>query len=149
MFLKVFLSSYIFRELRDLTYQITKDTNKFSLLSFQIVAIRYNTYLSMFVQLPKTISKGLLWNRSQNNCHTIFDGIDVRKTCIFDGRLLVPAFVALSRSFLGFCLSMADPNVAHPQSLPSFRESVNTFSAHGFPPVHLHQHFKRLCCSFP
>ena len=62
---------------------------------------------------------------------------------------LVSAFVALSRSFVGFCLSMADPNVSHPQSFPFLRESVNAFSAHGFPPVHLHQHFTRLSCSFP
>ena len=39
------------------------------------------------VQLPETISKGLLWNWSQNGCHTIFDGIHVRKTCTFDSRL--------------------------------------------------------------
>ena len=26
---------------------------------------------------------------------------------------------------------------------------LNTFSAHGFPPVHPHQHFTRLRCSFP
>ena len=30
----------------------------------------------------------------------------------------------------------------------TLRKSVNTFSAHGFPPVHLHQHFTCLCCSF-
>ena len=61
----------------------------------------YNTRLTTFAQLPETISKVLLWNRSQNSCHTIFDGIHVRRTCTFDGRLLVPAFVALCRSFLG------------------------------------------------
>ena len=44
---------------------------------------------------------------------------------------------------------MGDPNVAHPHSFPSLRESVNTFSAHGFPPVHVHQHFTHLCCSLP
>ena len=65
----------------------TKDTNKFSLLPFKIVAIRYNTRLTMFVQLPETISKGLLWNRSLNGCHTICDGIYVRKTRTFDDRL--------------------------------------------------------------
>ena len=31
----------------------------------------------------------------------------------------------------------------------AFEPFVNTFSAHGFPPVHLHQHFTRLRCSFP
>ena len=46
--------------------------------------------------------------------------------------------------------SMADLNVAHPQSFPSLREPfVNTFSAHGLSPVHLHQHSVRLRCSFP
>ena len=65
----------------------TKYTNKFSSLSFKIVAIRYNTRSTTFVQLPETIRKGLLWNRSQNGCHTIFNGIHVRKTCTFDGRL--------------------------------------------------------------
>ena len=52
-------------------------------------------------------------------------------------------------NFWGFCLSMAVPNLAHPQSFPSHREIVHTISAHGFPPVHLHQHFTCLCCSFP
>ena len=65
----------------------TKDTNKFYLLPFKIVAIRYNTRLTTVVQLPEIISKGLLWNPSQNGCHAIFDGIHVRKTCIFDGHL--------------------------------------------------------------
>ena len=65
----------------------TKETNKFPLLSFKIVAIRYNTRLRTFVQLPETIGKGLLWNVSQNGCHTIFDGIHVRKTCTLDSRL--------------------------------------------------------------
>ena len=63
----------------------TKYTNKFSLLIFKIVAICYNTHLTTFIQLPETISKGLMWNRSQNGCHTIFDGIHVHKTCTFDG----------------------------------------------------------------
>ena len=77
------------------------------------------------------------------------DDIHVRKTCTFDGRILVPAFVALSRSFLVFCLSMANPNVVHPQSFPSLCERVNTFSAHGFPPVHLHERYTHLFRSFP
>ena len=67
--------------------QETKETNKFSSLQLKIVAISYNTGLTKFAQLPETISKGLLWNRSQNCCHTIFDGIHVHKTCTFDGRL--------------------------------------------------------------
>ena len=62
---------------------------KFSLLPFKIIAIRYNTHLTTFIQLPETISKGLLWNRSQNDCHAIFDGIHVRKTWSFDGHLQV------------------------------------------------------------
>ena len=62
---------------------------------------------------------------------------------------LVPAFVELSRSFLRFCFSMADPNVAHPQSFPSLCESVWTIRKHGFPPVHLCQHFTRLRSCFP
>ena len=65
----------------------TKDINKFSLLLFKIVAIRYNTGLTMFVQLLETISKDLLWNQSQNGCHMIFDGIHVLKTCTPDGCL--------------------------------------------------------------
>ena len=65
----------------------TKYTNKFSLLPFKIVAICYNTRLTTFIQLPETISNGLLWNRSQNSCHMIFDGIHVRKTCTSDGCL--------------------------------------------------------------
>ena len=43
---------------------------------------------------------------------------------------LVAAFVALSRSFLRFCLSMADPNVAHSKSFPSF--SLWTIGKHIF-----------------
>ena len=31
----------------------------------------------------------------------------------------------------------------------AFQPFVNIFSAHGFPPVHQHQHFTRLRCSFP
>ena len=66
---------------------------------------------------------------------------------------LVPAFVALSQSCLGFCLSMAGPNVAHPQSFPPFAKAfepfVNTFFAHSFPPIHLNQHLTHLHCSFP
>ena len=65
----------------------TKYTNKFSLLPLKIVTIRYNTRFSMLVQLPKTVSNDLLWNRSQNGRHTVFVGIHVRKTCTFDGRL--------------------------------------------------------------
>ena len=30
----------------------------------------------------------------------------------------------------------------------AFEPFVNTFSAHGFPPVRLHRHFTRPCCSF-
>ena len=66
---------------------------------------------------------------------------------------LVPTIVALFQSFLGFCLSLTDPNVAQPKSIASLHESVSTickqFSAHVFPPVHLYQHFMRLHCSFP
>ena len=51
-----------------------------------------------------------------------------------------------------FGLSIADWNVAHLQSFPFLRKCVRTilnkFSAHGLPPVHLHQHFTRLRCSF-
>ena len=63
----------------------TKDTNKLSLLLFKIVAMHYNTRLTTFVQLLQTI----MWNRSQNGCHTNSDGIHVFKTCTFDGRLQV------------------------------------------------------------
>ena len=45
---------------------------------------------------------------------------------------LVPAFVTLSRLFMGFCLSMADPNVSHPQSFPSLRDSVWIIRKHIF-----------------
>ena len=38
----------------------TKDTNKFSLLRLKIVTILYNKRLTTFLQLPETISKGLL-----------------------------------------------------------------------------------------
>ncbi|KAJ4428786.1 hypothetical protein ANN_25779 [Periplaneta americana] len=49
-------------------------------------AIRVRQFLAQKMVAMKsdcdleTISKGLLWNRSQNGCHTIFDGIHVRKT---------------------------------------------------------------------
>ena len=46
--------------------------------------------------------------------------------------ILLSAFVTFSRSFLGFCLSMADPNVAHPQSFSSLCESVWTIRKHIF-----------------
>ena len=63
---------------------------------------------------------------------------------------LVSAFVTLSRPFMGFCLSMTDPNVAHPQSFPSLHESV---CKHIFclrlHSVYLHQHITLLHCSFP
>ena len=54
---------------------------------FEIVAIPYNTCLTTFAQLPKKISKCLLWNRSQSSCQSNFDGIHVPKACTFDGRL--------------------------------------------------------------
>ena len=123
----------------------TKDTNKFSSIDLQNSRHPLQHTFETFVQLLKTISKGPLLNRSQNGCHTIFDGIHVRKTCTFDGRRLVPVFVILSRSFLGFCLLVADPNMAHLQWYPSLRESINTFTAHGFPTVHLQKNFTRLC----
>ena len=44
----------------------------------------------------------------------------------------MPSFVALARSCLRFCLSTADPNVAHPQSFPSRRKSVWTSRKHIF-----------------
>ena len=56
-------------------------------MPFKTVAVRYNTRLTIFVQLPEIFNKCLLWNRSQNGCHSIFDGIHVRKTCTFDGHL--------------------------------------------------------------
>ena len=43
---------------------------------------------------------------------------------------LVPC--TLSRSFLGFCLSMADLNMVHPQSFPSLLKSVWTILKHIF-----------------
>ena len=64
--------------------QTKQKIQTFSLLPFKIVVIRYNTRLTTFVQLPETISKGLLLNRSQNGCHSIFDGIHFRKTCTFE-----------------------------------------------------------------
>ena len=64
-----------------------KDTNKSSLLPFIVVAILFNTRLTKFVRLPETISKGLLCSRLQNGYHTLFDGIYIRKTHTFDGRL--------------------------------------------------------------
>ena len=66
---------------------------------------------------------------------------------------LVPAFFALSRSFLVFCLRWQTRTwliVSHFLLFAkAFQPFVNIFSANGFPPVHLHQHFTRLCCSFP
>ena len=56
-------------------------------MPFKIVAIRYKTCLTMFIQLPETIGESLLWNLSQYSYHTIYDGIHVRKTCTFDGLL--------------------------------------------------------------
>ena len=79
----------------------TKDTNKFSLLSFKIVVIRYNTRLTTFVQIPNTISKGFLWNRSQNGCHTIFDGFHVCKPRTFDVRLQAGKQEEVRRSLCG------------------------------------------------
>ena len=76
----------------------TKYTNKLSLLPFGLVAICYNSRLTTFVQLPETISKGLLWNRSQKGCHTIFYGIHVSKTCTFDGCLQKGKEEEVSRS---------------------------------------------------
>ena len=65
----------------------TKVTNKFSLLPFKTVAIRFNTRLTTILQFPETTSKSLPWNRSQNDCHTIFHGSHVPKMRTFDGRL--------------------------------------------------------------
>ena len=44
----------------------------------------------------------------------------------------MPAFVALARSCLGFCLSTTNLNVAHPQLFPSHCESVWTSRKHIF-----------------
>ena len=74
-----FISLVFLRKCRNTTNK-TKDTNKFSLLLFKIAVICYNTRLTTIVHLPETISKGLLWNLSQNDCHTIFDGSHVRKS---------------------------------------------------------------------
>ena len=58
-------------------FNIHSVSKKFSesLLPLKIVAIHCNTRLTTFVQLPETISKGLLWNQSQKGYHMIFDGI--------------------------------------------------------------------------
>jgi len=44
----------------------------------------------------------------------------------------VPAFVAIARSCLGFHLSTADPNVAHPQLFPSRCKNIWTSHKHIF-----------------
>ena len=99
----------------------TKDTNKFSLFPFKIVAIRYNTRLITFAQLPQTISKDLLWNRSLNDCHTIFMAFTSAKRASLMAAFLYQHLSHFFLSFLGFCSSMADPNMVHPQSFPSLR----------------------------
>ena len=99
------------------------------------------------------------WNSSKKFLH------DSNTKASFHGNSLQ---VGISQSFMGFCLSMADPNVAHPQSFPSLHESVwpfvNTFSAYGFTPytctnklsdgsgnvgVCENPHITLLHCSFP
>ena len=63
----------------------------------------------------------------------VFDNAQILRNKILSSVAdLVPAFVALYRSFLKFCLSMADPNVAYPQSFPSRRENVWTIRKHVF-----------------
>jgi hypothetical protein len=51
----------------------TEDTNKLTLLAFKIIAILHNTWLTTFIKLLETVSKGLFRNRSQNSCHTLLD----------------------------------------------------------------------------
>ena len=114
----------------------TKDANIFSSLSFKMVVISYNKRLTTFVQLRNQSTKA--------SC-----GIDRRTavtrslmafTCTFDGRLLVPAFVAL-------CRWLPERGSSSVVSFPS-RKRKYIFCAR-LPPVHLHHHFMRLCCSFP
>jgi uncharacterized membrane protein len=49
----------------------TEDTNKLTLLAFNIIAILHNTRLATFIKLLKTVSKCLFRNRSQNSCQTL------------------------------------------------------------------------------
>ena len=60
---------------------------------------------------------------------TIFEGVQGALASVAD---LVPAFVALSRSFLGFCLWIADPKVTHHQSFLSLCETICIIRKHIF-----------------
>jgi hypothetical protein len=51
----------------------TEDTNKLTLLFFQIIVILHNTLLATLIKLMETVSKGLFRNRWQNRCHTFLD----------------------------------------------------------------------------
>jgi hypothetical protein len=50
----------------------TEDTNKLTLLAFKIITILHNTLLVTFIKLLKTVSKGLIRNRWQNCCHSLW-----------------------------------------------------------------------------
>ena len=125
----------------------TEDTNKLNLLAFKIIAILHNTLLAMFIKLLETVSKGLIRKRSQNRCHTFLDCRHVCKTCLPKSSWMMVCTMSLlmpnssninckvtcrscasiyrtHSTCLGFCLSTADPNVAHPRLFPSCRESV-------------------------
>jgi hypothetical protein len=43
----------------------TEDTDKLTLLAFNIIAILHNTRLATFIKLLETVSNGLFRNRSQ------------------------------------------------------------------------------------
>ena len=73
-------------------------------------------------RLPKS-SRTMVCSLLMPNCSAINLSVSRRSCATFD---------ALSRSFLGFCLSMAVPNVAHPRSLPYLREIVWTIRRHIF-----------------
>jgi hypothetical protein len=61
----------------------TEDTNKLTVLAFNIIAILHNTLLATFIKLLETVSKGLFRNQSQNRCHMYLDCRHVCKTCAF------------------------------------------------------------------
>jgi hypothetical protein len=65
----------------------TEDTNKFTSLTFKIIAILHNTLLAMFIKLPETESTGLFRNLLQNRCHTFLDCRHFCKTCAFHDAL--------------------------------------------------------------
>ena len=90
---------------------------------------------------------------SDTNWEQIFSLPKPSRTIVCAMSLLLPNFSAINLSVSRrSCARYTRTSLILSRFLPfakAFEPLVNIFSAHGVSPVHLHQHFTRLRCSFP